>query len=99
MIFSAALKPRFCEYTFYFYLPVHMAITYGKNKISHYHLIMGLPTYVSNLRTFGCLIYAISTKRRDTKLTTENIIRAKLLEYDGSMKTFIFYNLETKKRG
>jgi hypothetical protein len=60
---------------------------------------MGFPADVSNLDTFGCLMYAISTKRHDAKLTTENIIRGKLLGYGGSMKTFILYNLQTRYRG
>jgi hypothetical protein len=49
---------------------------------------MGRPADVTRLRTFGCLLYAKSTKRRDAKLTTENIIRSRLLGYGGSMKTF-----------
>jgi hypothetical protein len=76
-----------------------MVIPHGKKKISHYQLVMGFPEDVSNICTFGCLLYAISTKRRDAKLTTDNIICAKLLGYGGSMKTFIFYNLKKKKRG
>jgi hypothetical protein len=47
----------------------------------------------------SAVLYAISTKRHDAKLTTENIIRAKLLGYGGSMKFFMYYNLNTKKRG
>jgi hypothetical protein len=89
MIYSANLPPKFWEYAFYFYLRVHTVLPHGKNKLSPYQLIKGTPADVSNLRTFGCLMYAISTKRRDAKLTTENIIRAKFLGYGGSMKTFI----------
>jgi hypothetical protein len=99
MLYSADLRPKFWEYAFYFYLRVHTVIPHGKNKLYPYHLVKGTPADVSNLRTFGCLMYAISTKRRDAKLTTENIIRAKFLGYGGSMKTFIYYNIKTKKRG
>jgi hypothetical protein len=76
-----------------------MILPHGKNKLSPYHLVKGTPADVSNLRNFGCLMCAISTKRCDIKLTTENIIRAKFLGYSGSMKTFIYYNIKNKKGG
>jgi hypothetical protein len=60
---------------------------------------MGYPADVSRLHTFGCRIYAIATTRRDAKLTTDNIICGRLLGYGGSMKTFIYKNLKTKKIG
>jgi hypothetical protein len=99
MLYSADLLPKFWEYIFYFYLRVHTVLPHGKNKLSPYHLVKGAPADISNIRTFGCLMYAISTKRRDAKLTKEKIIRAKFLGYGGSMKTFIYYNIKTNKRG
>jgi hypothetical protein len=79
MLYSSNLLPKFWEYAFYVYLRVHTILPHGKNKMSPYHLVKGTTVDVSNLRTSGCLMYAISTKSRDAKLTTENIIRAKFL--------------------
>jgi hypothetical protein len=90
MLYSADLLTKFWEYDFCFYLRVRIVLPHGTNKLSPYDLVKGTPADVSNLRTFGCLVYAISTKRRDAKLTTENILRAKFLGYGGSMKTFIY---------
>jgi hypothetical protein len=60
---------------------------------------MGYPAEVDRLHTFGCLLYALATARREAKLTTEHIIRGKLLGYRGSMKTFIYENIKTKNIG
>jgi hypothetical protein len=59
MLYSADLLPKFWEYAFYFYLRVHTILPHGKNKLSPYHLVKGTPADVSNLRTFGCFMYAI----------------------------------------
>jgi hypothetical protein len=77
MLYSADLEPKFWEYAFYFYLWVHMVLPHSKKQISPNHLVMGFPADVINLQTFGCVMYTISTKLRDAKLTTENIIHAK----------------------
>jgi hypothetical protein len=50
------------------------------------------------MRAFGCHIYALSTKNHDDKLTTENIPEGKILRYGGSMNTFIYENILTKRR-
>jgi hypothetical protein len=97
LLYSASLEPKFWEYDFYFYLRVHTVLPHVNNKLSPYQLVMGFPADVTNLRTFGCLIYTISTRRRDAKLMTGKIICGNLLGYGGSMKTFIYYNFNTAK--
>jgi hypothetical protein len=54
---------------------------------------------LSRLHTFGCRIYALSTRRHQGKVTTDNIICGKLLSYGGSMKNFIYINNATRKIG
>jgi hypothetical protein len=96
MLYSAKFTPKYWEYAFYVYLRVHTVMPHGANTISPFHLVMGYPADVERLRTFGCVIYALATTRRDAKLTTENINHGKLLGYGGSMKTFIYENVKTK---
>jgi hypothetical protein len=99
MLYSADLPSKFWGYAFYLYLRVHTVLPHGKNTISPYQMVTGAPADVSNLRTCGCLVFAISTKRRDAKLSMDSIIRAKFLGYGGSMKTFLYFNIAIKKRG
>jgi hypothetical protein len=99
MLCSADLPPKFWEYAFYFFLRIHDVLPHGNNTISPYQkATLSLPD-LSRLRTFGCRIYALSTRRRQGKVTTDNVICGKLLGYGGSMKNFIYINNVTRKIG
>jgi hypothetical protein len=72
---------------------------HGKDTISPYQkATLRLPD-LSRLRTFRCRIYALSIRRRQGKVTTDNVICGKLLGYGGSMKNFIYINNAIRKIG
>jgi hypothetical protein len=78
MLYSAGFTPKYWEYDFYFYPRVHAVLPHGTNTIDPYHKVVGHPTDLPRMCAFGCRIYALSpTKRRDGKLTTENIAEGK----------------------
>jgi hypothetical protein len=99
MLYSAQFSPKNWKNAFYMYLQVHTFMNHGANNISPFQSVMGYPTEVDRLRTFGCLLYALVTARQEAKLTTDNIIRGKLPGYGGSMKTFFYENVKRKKIG
>jgi hypothetical protein len=99
MLCSADIPPKFWEYAFYFFLRIHAVLPHGKNTISPYQKTTLHMPDLSRLRTFGCRIYTLSTRRRQGKVTTNNIICGKLLGYGGSMKNFIYINNATRKIG
>jgi hypothetical protein len=45
----------------------------------------------------GCIIYALSTRKRVGKLTTENVTKGIFLGYGASMTTFIYESLSTHR--
>jgi hypothetical protein len=97
MLISAHLPPRYWEYAFYFFLRIHTLLPHGTNTESPYFKITNKQPDFSRLRIFGCRIYALSTKRRYGKLTTDNIARGRFLGYGGSMKKIIYENLDTMR--
>jgi hypothetical protein len=99
MLLSAHLPPRCWEYAFYFFLRIHTVLPHGTNMESPYFKINNKQPDLSRLRIFGCQIYALSTKRRYGKITTDNIARGRFLGYGGSMKKNIYENLDTMKIG
>jgi hypothetical protein len=99
MLCSADLPPKFWEYAFYFFLRIHAVLPHGKNTILPYQKATLRMPDLSRLRTFGCRIYALSTRRLQGKVTTDNIICGKLLGYGGSMKNCIYINDATRKIG
>jgi hypothetical protein len=99
MLCSADLPTKFWEYAFYFFLRIHDVLPHGKNTISPYKKATLCMLDLSRLHTFGCRIYALSTRRRQGKVTTDNIICGKLLGYGGSMNNFIYINDATRKIG
>jgi hypothetical protein len=99
MLLGAKPPPKFWEYAFYFFSCIHVILPHGKNLISPYQQITGLPPDLSCLRTFGCRMYALPTTHRDSKATTSNIIQGTLLGYGGSMKYFVYLNDRTGKIG
>jgi hypothetical protein len=68
------LPPRYWEYVFYFFLRIHTILPHGTNTESPYYKATKKQPDLPRLRTFGCRIYALGTKKRFGKLTTENII-------------------------
>jgi hypothetical protein len=90
MLFGANLTPKYWEYAFYFFLRIHTVLPHGKNTVSPYHLATPRPADLSRLRTFGCAIYALSTKKRVGKLTMENVTNGIFSGYRASMKTLIY---------
>jgi hypothetical protein len=97
MLISAHLPPRYWEYAFYFFLRIHTVLSHGTNTESPYFKITNKQPDLSRLRIFGCWIYALSTKRRYGKLTTDNIARGRFLGYGGSMKKNIYENFDTMR--
>jgi hypothetical protein len=92
MLINAHLPPKYWEYAFYFFLLIHTILPHGTNTESPY-----FKANLSHLRIFGCRIYALGTKKRVGKLTMDNIVRCCFLGYGGSMKNFIYENLETQR--
>jgi hypothetical protein len=97
MLINAHLPPRYWEYAFYFFLRIHTILPHGTNTESPYYKATKKQPDLSRLRTFGCQIYALGTNKRFGKLTTDNIVRGCFLVYGGSMKNFIYKNLETQR--
>jgi hypothetical protein len=97
MLFGANLPPEYWEYTFYFFLRIHTVLPQGENTVPPYHLAAHRPADLSRLRTFGCAIYALSTKKRVGKLTMENVTKGIFLGYGASMKTFIYESTRTHR--
>jgi hypothetical protein len=97
MLISAHIPPRYWEYAFYFFLRIHTVLPHGTNTESPYFKITSKQPDLSRLRIFGCRIYALSTKRRFGKLTTDIIARGRFLGYGGSMKKIIYENLDTMR--
>jgi hypothetical protein len=97
MLFGGNLPPKYWEYAFYFFLRIHTVLPHGKNIVSPYHLVTHRPADLSRLRTFGCAIYALSTKKRVGKLTMENATKGIFLGYGASMKTFIYESTRTHR--
>jgi hypothetical protein len=97
MLISAHLPPRYWEYVFYFFLRIHTILPHGTNTESPYYKATNKQPDLSRLRTFGCRIYALGTKKQLEKLTTDNIICGCFLGYGGSMKNFIYENLESHR--
>jgi hypothetical protein len=90
MLFDANLNPKYWESAFYFFLRIHTVLPHGKNNVPPYHLATHRPADISRLRTFGCAIYALSTKKRVGKLAMENVTKGIFLGYGASMKTSIY---------
>jgi hypothetical protein len=97
MLFGANIPPKYWEYAFYFFLRIHTVLPHGKKTVSPYHMATNRPADLTRLRTFGCVIYALSTKKRIGKLTMENVSKGIFLGYGASMKTFIYENIRTRR--
>jgi hypothetical protein len=97
MLISAHLRPKYWEYAFYFFLRIHTILPHGTNTESPYFKATKKQPDLSCLRISGCWIYALGTKKRFGKLTMDNIVRGCFLGYGGSMKNFIYNNLETQR--
>jgi hypothetical protein len=74
-----------------------MVLPHGNNNVPPYHLATHLPADLSRLRTFGCAIYALSTKKCVGKLTMENVTKGIFLGYGASMETFMYESTHTHR--
>ncbi len=95
MLFAAGLEYRFWPYALKHYVFVHNMLPHAGRELSSYEICTGKRPDVSLLRIFGCRIYALPAKDRDSKLEV-NARPGIFLGYKKSMRNAIYYDLETK---
>jgi hypothetical protein len=97
MLYSAGFLPNYWEYLFYFFIRIYAVLPHGNNTTYRHHKAVGRPTDLLRLHAFGCCTYALFAKCHDGKLTIESVAEGRLLGYGGSMKTFIYENIHTRR--
>jgi hypothetical protein len=63
VLISAHLPPRYWEYAFYFFLRIHTILPHRMSTESPYYKVTKKQPDLYRLRTFGCHIYALGTKK------------------------------------
>ena len=68
MLYSAGLPLKYWPFALQYFVLIHNCLPHGSRPDSAYTICTGKRFNVSLLRVFGCRVYSLPTKSRDTKL-------------------------------
>ena len=95
MLYAAGLEYKFWPYALKYYVFIHNMLPHAGRELSSFEICTGKRPDLSLLRIFGCRIYALPAKDRDSKLEV-NARAGIFLGYKKSMRNAIYYDLDTK---
>ena len=96
MLFAAGLAYKFWPYALKYYVLIHNMLPHAGRDFSSYEICSGKRPNVSLLRVFGCRIYALPAKGRDSKLD-DAARKGIFLGFKKSMRNAVYYDLESRK--
>ena len=94
MLHAADLPYKFWPYALQYHVLIHNMLPHAGRELSAYEICSGKRPNVSLLRIFGCRIYVLPPKGRDSKLDVP-ARRGIFLGYKKSMRNAIYYDLDS----
>jgi hypothetical protein len=96
MLSGAALPPKFWPYTFHHFLRLYNVTVHGDKTASPYEVCTNRKPDLSNLRVFGCRVYALPARpRRPDKLLPDSRTGI-FLGFAWTMKNILYFDITTE---
>ena len=95
LLYGASMPYNMWEHAFLYLIHVLNVTPHGTNAVTPYQKVTNRVPDLSHLRSFGCKMFALDSKKRDGKQSIENSIPGRFLCYGGSMKIFWYKRDQT----